>query len=128
MIHQITQGIRVSVKTVFEGTYFKNYKLHFAFGYSIFIHNQSKDAVQLKARHWKIFDCLNPLEIVDGEGVVGEKPILQPGQVFNYKSGCLLTSPIGGMRGFFTMINFRTAKNFRVYIPFFKLNAPFSLN
>lgn len=128
MIQQITNGIEISVDPVFEGTYFKNYKTVFAFVYHITIRNQSKDCVQLKSRHWKIFDALHPLEIVDGEGVVGEKPILKPGQFHTYSSGCLLTSPVGAMRGYFRMINFTTAKTFRAYIPTFKLNAPFAIN
>jgi len=128
MIHQVTQGISISVETVFKGTYFKNYQRVFAFAYEISIRNQSKDCVQLKSRHWKIFDALNALEIVDGECVVGEKPILQPGQLHSYTSGCLLTSPIGAMRGYFRMINFTTSKNFRAYIPAFKLSAPFAIN
>lgn len=128
MTHQVTNGIKVSVNTTFEGTYFKNYQVVFAFAYRISIWNQSKDSVQLTSRHWKIFDALKPLEIVDGEGVVGEKPILKPGQQHTYSSGCLLSSPVGAMRGYFRMINFTTTQKFRAYIPTFKLNAPFAIN
>jgi ApaG protein len=128
MIHQVTHGISISVETVFKGTYFKNYQRVFAFAYRISIRNQSKDCVQLKSRHWKIFDALNALDIVDGEGVVGEKPILHPGQHHSYSSGCLLSSPIGAMRGYFRMVNFTTSKKFRAYVPAFKLNAPFAIN
>ncbi|MEY2701822.1 MAG: Protein ApaG, partial [Bacteroidota bacterium] len=69
MVTQITSGIKISVTTSFEGTYFKNYKLHYAFSYLVTIENQSKDLVQLNSRHWEIFDSLNYPEIVDGEGV-----------------------------------------------------------
>ena len=65
MITQITKGIKISVKTSFEGTFFKNYKLHYAFGYKITIENQSKDSVQLTSRHWQIFDALNEIEIIE---------------------------------------------------------------
>ena len=71
MVSQITRGIKISVLTSFEGTYFKNYKIHFAFSYEITIENHSKDSVQLISRHWEIFDSLNSNEVVDGEGVVG---------------------------------------------------------
>ncbi len=128
MISQVTCGIKISVKTSFEGTYFKNYRLHFAFSYHITIENQGKDSVQLQSRHWEIFDALNHPEIVDGEGVVGKKPTLKPGETHTYSSGCLLASPHGSMRGFFNMINFSNSKNFRVIIPSFKLHAPFALN
>lgn len=128
MISQITRGIKISVSTSFEGTYFKNYKLHFAFSYEITIENHSKDSVQLVSRHWEIYDSLNNIEIVDGEGVVGKKPVLKPGESHTYSSGCLLTSPIGAMQGYFNMINFTSTRNFRVIVPTFKLSAPFALN
>lgn len=128
MIQQVTRGIKISVETSFEGTFFKNYKMHFAFGYKITIENQSKDSVQLTSRHWQIFDALNNIEIIDGEGVIGKKPVLKPGETHTYQSGCLLSSPIGAMRGYYSMINFTTTKKFRVVIPTFKLSAPFALN
>lgn len=128
MITQVTKGIKISVETSFEGTFFKNYKMHFAFGYRITIQNNSKDSVQLTSRHWKIFDSLNETEIVDGEGVIGKKPVLKPGESHTYSSGCLLTSPMGAMRGYYNMVNFTSTRKFRVFIPTFKLCAPFSLN
>jgi ApaG protein len=128
MVTQITQGIKISVLTTFEGTYFKNHKLHFAFTYEITIENHSKDSVQLIARHWDIYDSLNYLEIVDGEGVIGKKPVLKPGEVHVYSSGCLLNSPYGAMSGYFNMVNLATTRNFQVVVPAFRLSAPFALN
>lgn len=128
MVTQITQGIKISVLTSFEGTYFKNFRLHFAFTYEITIENHSKDSVQLISRHWDIFDSLNDIEVVDGEGVIGKKPVLKPGETHVYSSGCLLNSPYGAMCGHFNMINFTTTKNFRVVVPVFRLSAPFALN
>ena len=128
MVTQITRGIKISVLTSFEGTYFKNYKIHFAFSYKITIENYSKDSVQLMSRHWEIFDALNNIELVDGEGVVGKKPVLKPGESHTYSSGCLLSSPFGAMRGYFNMINFTSTRSFRVIVPSFKLSAPFALN
>ena len=128
MVSQITQGIKISVLTTFEGTYFKNHKIHFAFSYEVTIENHSKDSVQLTSRHWEIFDSLNDIEIVDGEGVVGKKPVLKPGETHTYNSGCLLSSPFGAMSGYFNMINFTTTKKIRVIVPSFRLSAPFALN
>jgi ApaG protein len=128
MVTQITRGIKISVNTSFEGTYFKNYKIHFAFSYEITIENSSKDTVQLITRHWEIFDFLNDIEIVDGEGVIGKKPVIKPGESHTYSSGCLLSSPHGAMKGFFNMINFTTTRNFRVIVPTFRLSAPYALN
>ncbi len=128
MVQQVTRGIKISVETNFEGSFYKNYKIHYAFGYKVTIENQSKDSVQLNARHWEILDALNNLEIVSGEGVVGKKPVLKPGESHTYASGCLLASPFGAMQGYYEMVNFTTTKNFKVVIPTFKLSAPFALN
>jgi ApaG protein len=128
MVTQITQGIKISVLTSFEGTYFKNFRLHFAFTYEITIENHSKDSVQLITRHWDIFDSLNDIETVDGDGIIGKKPVLKPGETHVYSSGCLLNSPHGAMSGHFNMINFTTTRNFRVVVPAFRLSAPFALN
>jgi ApaG protein len=80
------------------------------------------------SRHWDIFDSLNENETVDGEGVIGKKPVLRPGELHTYNSGCLLSSPYGAMKGHFNMINFTSTRNFKVAIPTFKLAAPFALN
>ena len=128
MVTQITRGIKVSIKTSFEGTYYKESKLHYAFEYIVKIENQSKELVQLNSRHWNILDSLNDDETVDGEGVIGKKPVLKPGEVHTYSSGCLLASPYGAMYGFYRMINLNSTKKFNVVIPAFKLSAPFALN
>ncbi|AUC83378.1 Co2+/Mg2+ efflux protein ApaG [Lacinutrix sp. Bg11-31] len=128
MVQQVTKGIKISVETNFEGTFYKNYKIHYAFGYKVSIENQSKDSVQLNARHWVILDALNNAETVSGEGVIGKKPVLKPGESHIYSSGCLLTSPFGAMHGHYTMVNFTTTKKFDVAIPTFKLSAPFAIN
>lgn len=128
MVQQVTSGIKISVETTFEGTFYKNYKVHFAFGYRVVIENQSKDAVQLNSRHWRILDALNNIEIIEGEGVIGKKPVLKPGESHTYTSGCLLSSPFGAMQGHYNMVNLTKTNKFKVYIPSFKLSAPFALN
>jgi ApaG protein len=128
MVQQVTSGIKISVETSFEGTFYKNYKVHYAFGYKVTIENQSKDSVQLNSRYWKILDALNNVEIVEGEGVIGKKPVLKPGESQTYNSGCLLTSPFGAMQGYYNMVNFTNTKKFKVIIPTFKLSAPFAIN
>ena len=128
MVQQVTNGIKISVKTKFEGNRYQNYRMYFSFSYSITIENQSNDSVQLISRHWNIFDSLNNFEVIEGEGVVGKKPILAPKKSYTYSSYGNLTSPIGSMKGFFNMINFTTTKNFRVYIPSFQLTVPAILN
>lgn len=128
MVQQVTKGIKISVETKFEGTFYKDYKINFAFGYRVTIENQSKDTVQLNTRHWTILDALNNHVIVAGEGVIGQKPVINPGHSHTYTSGCLLTSPFGAMLGHYNMVNLTNTKKFRVTIPVFKLSAPFAQN
>lgn len=128
MVQQVTRGIKISIETDFEGSIFKDYRIFFAFAYKITIENQSKDSVQLNSRFWKIRDALNKTTRISGEGVVGKKPVIKPGEAHTYKSGCVLASPIGAMNGFFNMINFTTTRRFKVAIPTFQLAAPTALN
>ena len=128
MLQLLTCGIRVSVKVFFEGTYFKNYILNYSYAYHITIENEGKEAVQLQSRHWVIIDSLSPQTIIDGEGVVGKKPVIYPGKTFSYKSGSLISSSIGAMRGHYNFINLATTKIFKAYIPKFKLSPAFALN
>jgi len=128
MVQQVTRGIKISVETTFEGTFYKNYKIQFAFGYKVTIENQSKDSVQLNSRHWDILDALNNRDVVTGEGVIGRKPVIKPGESHTYTSGSLLCSPFGAMSGHYDMVNLNTTKKFKVFIPPFKLSAPFALN
>ena len=120
MVQQVTNGIKISVISNFEGTSYRNYKLYYGFSYQVTIENQSNDTVQLLERHWKIFDSLNHTEIVEGSGVIGQKPVLKPAQIHTYGSNCFLSSPIGAMHGYYKMINFTTSKIFKVYIPTFQ--------
>lgn len=128
MVQQVTRGIRITIETQFAGTLQKTEGQGFAFSYLVTIENQGKDSVQLNSRFWRIKDSLSDTEIVEGEGVIGRKPVLKPGESHTYKSGCLLASPFGAMSGFFNMINFTSTRRFRVIIPSFKLSAPFALN
>lgn len=128
MVHLLTRGIRVSAEVFFEGTYFKNYNLNYSYAYQITIYNEGKEAVQLQSRHWEIIDSLSPKTIIDGEGVVGKKPVISPGKNYTYRSGCLVTSSVGVMDGHYNFINLATTKKFRVYIPKFKLSPAFAMN
>jgi len=128
MVQQVTKGIKISITTNFEGNRYQNSKVYYAFSYSITIENQSSDTVQLLSRKCNIFDSLNNLEVVEGEGVVGKKPILKPRQTYTYSSHCFLLSPIGSMNGNYNMINFSTSENFKVSIPTFQLMLPAIFN
>ena len=121
MIEKVTKGIKISVKTKSKGTSLRNNKLYFVFAYFITIENNSSETVQLSERYWKIYDSLNKKEIVTGEGVVGQSPILEPNSNYSYSSGCFLESNIGAMKGYYTMINTNTLELFKVHIPTFQL-------
>jgi ApaG protein len=128
MIQQITKGVKISVETSYNGTSYRNNQLYYIFSYTIVIENNSAETIKLTDRFWTIFDSLNGIEIVSGEGVVGQTPTLAPNINYTYKSGCFLTSNLGAMKGFYTMINLETYEQFKVFIPTFQLSTPALLN
>ena len=128
MVQKVTQGIKISIETEFNSSFYKNNKMHYGYNYTVTIENQSNDTVQLISRYWKISDSLNNIEVVEGDGVIGQKPVLKPGTFYTYSSGCILISPFGSMKGYYKMINFATTRIFNVDIPSFKLSAPFAIN
>lgn len=128
MIQQVTKGIKISVKTKYNGTSFRNNTLYYVFAYFITIENTSTETVKLTDRFWQIYDSLNRKEIVSGEGVVGQTPTLKPNDSYTYSSGCFLESNIGAMKGFYTMINLDTFEQFKVVIPTFQLTTPILSN
>ena len=91
--------------------------------YHIRIENDRDEAVQLLTRHWRITDGRGLVNFVDGEGVVGEQPVLRVGQSHDYVSGCPLGTPHGSMQGHYTMQR-SDGSLFDVAIPFFPLAAP----
>lgn len=128
MFTQVTNGIKISVHTTFEGTFFKSHKIYYTFGYTVTIENLNRDTIQLMTKHWDIFDALKATESIGGEGVLGRTPRLKPGDTYTYGSGCMLASPIGAMRGYYQMVNLTNIKAFKVEVPTFKLTAPFVIN
>lgn len=128
MVEQVTKGIKISVKTKYNGTSYRNNRLYFMFAYFISIENNSSNTVKLTDRFWTIYDSLATTEIVSGEGVVGQTPSLKPNDVYNYSSNCFLTSSIGAMNGFYTMINLESFEQFKVTIPTFQLNSEIASN
>lgn len=91
--------------------------------YHIRIENHRDDTVQLLTRHWRITDSRGVVNLVDGEGVVGETPILVPAATHDYVSGCELTTRQGSMEGHYTFAR-ADGSLFDVAIPFFPLAAP----
>jgi ApaG protein len=123
MVQQITNGIHISVKTVFNGTTHRNEQLYYMFSYFVSIKNTTKDTVQLLECFWNIYDSLNDSEFVEGEGVVAQTPILTSNDIYNYKSHCFLNSNSGAMKGFYKMKNTETSDEFMVAIPTFQFST-----
>ena len=107
---------------------YRNQRTYYAFSYYISIENKSKDTVKLLERFWNIYDSLNDPEFVEGEGVVGQTPTLQPKEEYTYKSNCYLTSPCGSMKGFYKMKSQDNGDEFMVKIPTFQLTSIPQLN
>lgn len=124
----ITKGIKISVETEYQPEYSSPSNMHFVFAYKIFIENNSEFTVQLLKRHWFIYDADGSFREVEGEGVVGQQPILESGEVHSYISGCNLKSSIGKMKGTYTMERLIDGKQFEVEIPEFVLIPPYRLN
>jgi ApaG protein len=99
----------------------------YVFSYSIEIENQGSRTVQLMARHWWITDANQDVREVEGEGVVGQHPVIAPGQVFCYSSWCVLPTPSGWMRGSYSMVA-TGGDALEVPIPTFSLATPHALN
>lgn len=123
MFEATTQGIRVAVKTRFLSEQSNPHAARFVFAYTITIENHSEQTAQLSHRHWIISDGSGQVEEVRGEGVVGETPRLRPGESFQYSSGCVLKTPWGTMRGYYTM-HPEGAETFEAEIPEFLLAIP----
>jgi len=128
MFQQVTENIKISVRTKYNGMVVHNFTNYHAFSYFISIENNSKETVQLLERFWNIFDGLNETEYVAGEGVVGQKPIIRPTEEYNYQSNCFLVSEHGSMSGSYKMIKSNYLEEIFVAVPTFQLNATPVLN
>jgi ApaG protein len=95
----------------------------FVFSYTITLTNNGDSTVQLLSRHWIITDGNNQVQEVRGQGVVGEQPVLKPGQSFGYTSGTVLTTPVGTMTGSYQMVA-EDGTKFDAPIPQFVLSVP----
>ncbi len=125
---KITDGIKISVETSYQAGYSNPIANEFMFAYRITIENINDFPVKLLSRHWNIFDSNGTSREVDGEGVVGVQPLLNPGEQYQYVSGCNLKTEIGKMQGLYLFENITNNKKFSVVIPTFKMSAPFKLN
>ncbi len=123
-----TQGVKISVTTNYLPDYSSPAQQHFVFAYKITIENNSEFTVKLLRRHWHIYDSNGVVREVEGEGVVGQQPVLEPNESHQYVSGCNLKTSLGKMKGTYLMERLVDGKQFHVAIPEFILIVPYRLN
>lgn len=128
MLTNTSNGVRISVETFYQPEYSQPMNHEYMFAYRITITNESEYTVKLISRYWSVFDSNGVYREVEGEGVVGQQPVLEPGQSHQYVSGSHLRTEIGKMKGYYVMERVVDGKLFKVGIPEFQLLAPFKLN
>lgn len=121
---ETTQSITVSVEAFYLDEQSEPEDAHFVWAYHVRIENNGRETVQLMTRHWRITDSLGNIQEVQGDGVVGEQPVLSPGQSFEYTSGTPLSTPSGIMVGTYQMET-GAGNRFDVKIPAFSLDSPY---
>ncbi|HTO05542.1 MAG TPA: Co2+/Mg2+ efflux protein ApaG [Myxococcota bacterium] len=123
----VTRGIRVNVQSRYVAERSRPLMSEYFFAYTIRISNEGRETVQLVSRVWLIEDAEGRTEEVRGPGVVGEQPVLAPGEAFEYTSACPLTTPIGSMRGTYQMVT-EGGERFDAEIARFLLAEPHSIH
>ena len=122
-----TRGIRVKVRSTYVPERSVPQQKHYFFSYHIRISNEGRETAQLLSRHWIITDADGDVQEVRGPGVVGETPVLAPGQAFEYTSFCPLPTPVGTMQGTYSMVT-ADGETFDAAIAPFTLAMPYALN
>lgn len=128
ILTKITNGVKISVETFYQPEYSQPLNHEFMFAYRIAITNESEYTIKLLRRHWVVFDSNGIVREVEGDGVVGQQPVIEPGETHHYVSGSHLRTELGKMFGFYTMERLIDGKLFKVDIPEFPLVAPFKMN
>lgn len=123
MVTAITEGVKVTVETTYQAEFSSPHQHHYVFTYKVKIENNSAHTIQLLRRKWEIHDAGDATKIVEGDGVVGQQPVLEPGGTHEYVSGCNLKSGLGKMKGNYKMEKLIDGKAIEVQIPEFQLIA-----
>jgi len=127
MSEAVTEQIRVEVLSRYSSENSRPAEDQWVFEYTVRITNQGQDTVQLLSRHWIITDALDHTSEVKGPGVVGEQPVLAPGQSFQYSSWCPIKTPTGVMRGTYQMVR-TDGSEFDIEIAAFGLKARYTVH
>ncbi|GAA0881025.1 Co2+/Mg2+ efflux protein ApaG [Algoriphagus jejuensis] len=123
MVVSVTQGIQVSIEVTYQAEFSSPHQHHYVFTYKVIIENKSQHTYQLLRRKWEIFDAAESPKLIEGDGVVGQQPTLEPGESHTYVSGCNLKSGLGKMRGSYTMEKQIDGKLIEVDVPEFQMIA-----
>ena len=123
-----TKGVTVGIEVAYSARNSKPEEGQFVYGYQVTIINESAEPFQLLRRRWNIFDAIGERRVVKGDGVIGEQPVLHPGEIHRYNSWCPLKSMMGQMSGAYTMLNLETNEEFEVEIPKFEMTTPAKMN
>lgn len=125
---QTTNGITVEVATRYNELHSKPSSNIYVHSYHINIINDTMYPMQLLRRHWYIYDSNTTVREVEGDGVIGVQPIIKPGQSYDYSSFSPISTAIGKMNGYFSMVNLETKEMFKAIVPNFPLIANHKLN
>lgn len=128
MVQKVTNDVNIVVETFYQPTQSRPLQSEYLFAYRITIENLGAVPVKLLRRHWHILDSNGDTREVEGEGVVGQQPTIQPGENYQYISSCNLSSDMGKMYGTYLMEDLFTKKKMNITIPEFHLIAPFKNN
>ncbi|MCX6206412.1 MAG: Co2+/Mg2+ efflux protein ApaG [Bacteroidetes bacterium] len=128
MVSKISEGVQVSVEIFYQQDYSHPLNQEYMFAYRVTIENHNTFSIKLLRRHWFIFDSNGEHKEVEGEGVIGIQPILQPSENYQYVSGCNLKTEMGKMHGTYLMENQNNMERFYVNIPAFDMIVPFKNN
>ncbi|MCX6336741.1 MAG: Co2+/Mg2+ efflux protein ApaG [Bacteroidetes bacterium] len=128
MVSKISEGVEVSVEVFYQNDYSNPMNQDYMFAYRVSVENHNGFAVKLLRRHWFIFDSNGEHREVEGEGVIGIQPVLNPSQQYQYVSGCNLKTEMGKMHGTYLMENQNNKEQFYVNIPAFEMIVPFKNN
>ena len=123
----VTNNVRVEVESQYAPERSQPLQNEWFFHYAVRITNEGDETIQLLSRHWIITDATGQMQEVRGPGVVGEQPVLAPGEAFQYKSGCPLKTSTGIMRGTYQMVT-ESGDHFDVEIAPFALHEPYTVH
>jgi ApaG protein len=124
----MTHGVQIGVESMFQPGHSFPHRSQYLHVYTVHITNYNEYPVQLISRHWDITEADGTRKVVDGDGVVGEQPTIDPNGLHSYSSFCVLAFPIGMMTGYYNMVRLDTGEAFTVDIPEFQLVMPDVLN